>query len=111
MKNHVFALALIFALPATAAPPMVQSPTSVTLPATTAAVSGASLKVGGLARVKAAGCCLLVKITDMQTAETSDRAPIWIAYYYSDSSGSFPVNNIYARSLERRFASADLEPA
>ena len=109
MKNHVLALALVIALPASAAPPIIQSATSVALPGATASVSDTTLKVGGLARVKAAGCCLIVKIADMQTAETSDRAPIWIAYYYSDTSGSFPANNTYARSLERRFASSDLQ--
>jgi hypothetical protein len=107
----VFALSLLTAIPAAAAPPMVMSPTSVQLSGSTTSVAAPSLKVGGLARVKSAGCCLLVKITDMQLAETSDRSPIWIAYYYSDSSGSFPINSLYARSLERRFGTADLEAA
>ena len=111
MRNCLVAFAFMFALPAFAAPPIVFNPSSVALQKTVAPDAVAALKVGGLARVKSAGCCLLVKITDMQFAETSDRSPIWIAYYYSDASGSFPINSPYARSLERRFGTSDLEAA
>ena len=66
------------------------------------------LKVGGYAYVKSQdNCCLIVQIQDM--VSTGPNNPIWITTFYSDSSGNYPADNAYWRSVRSRFNSSDLQ--
>jgi hypothetical protein len=45
----------------------------------------------------------------MVVSNDPEHQPVWIAMFYSDSSGNWPVGSDYWRTAELRFNSSDLQ--
>jgi hypothetical protein len=109
MMKKVFAISLVMAMPASAAS-VVTSPVAVKSGTAAPNWVNAPLTVGGFAYIKAAGkCCAIVRNTDMVTSTSSDHQPVWIAIFYSDTSGNWRTDSDYWRTAELRLSSADLQ--
>jgi hypothetical protein len=109
MMKKLFAISLVMAMPASAAS-VVTSPVAVKSGTATQKWVDGPLTVGGFAYIKSAGkCCVVVRITDLVTSTSSDHEPVWIAIFYSDSSGNWSADSDYWRTAELRFSSADLQ--
>jgi hypothetical protein len=109
VMKKLFALGLLMAMPASATV-LVTSATPVGVTTGSTQWANAPLTVGGYAYIKSQGkCCTIVRINDMVVSADSYHQQIWITTFYSDSSGNWPVENLYWRTAELRFNSSDLQ--
>lgn len=107
--KKLYAFTLVMAMPASAAS-VVSSPVAVQLTPSSQQSVSVPLAVGGYASIKSNGkCCTIVRITDMVLSSDAAHQPIWIATYYSDSSGNWPVGSDYWRTAQLRFDSSGLQ--